>query len=89
MLQEIMTKYSLVIGLVGYGIIIYLFLIMPNKKKKKKHKEMVDSLKQGKEIITTGGIKGEVISTTEEFVIVKVDKGVKLTLIKSAIGKVL
>jgi preprotein translocase subunit YajC len=37
-------------------IIFYFFLIRPQQKKIKEHKAMVNSLKRGDEIITSGGI---------------------------------
>ncbi|MCK5780615.1 MAG: preprotein translocase subunit YajC [Psychrilyobacter sp.] len=77
------------VTLVIWGAIFYLFLIRPNKKKQKKHSEMVNSLAAGKEVVTTGGIKGEVVSITDGFIVVRVDKGVRLTFTKDSIRKVL
>ncbi|NTU52055.1 MAG: preprotein translocase subunit YajC, partial [Candidatus Aminicenantes bacterium] len=39
-------------------VIFYLLIIMPQRKKQKKHMEMVENLKPGSRIITTGGIYG-------------------------------
>lgn len=69
--------------------IFYFLLILPNKKKQKKHQEMVDSLKEGSEVLTSGGIKGTVISTLGEYVDIRVDKGVKLTVRKTAIAMII
>ena len=41
-------------------IIFYFFLIRPQQKKIKEHKLMVNSLKRGDEVITSGGIVGRV-----------------------------
>ncbi len=41
-------------------IIFYFFLIRPQQKKIKEHKLMVNSLKRGDEVITSGGIAGRV-----------------------------
>lgn len=69
--------------------IIYFLIVRPNKKKKKAHKEMIENLTPGKEVITIGGLKGEVAQVAEGFVTLKVDKGVRLTFTKEAIGKIL
>lgn len=69
--------------------VFYFLLILPNKKKQQKHKAMIDSLTEGTEVLTSGGIKGTIMSTTEEYADIKVDKGVKLTVRKSAIATVL
>lgn len=83
-------KYgSMVLTLIIWAGAFYVMLILPNKKRQKKHQQMVDSLKEGTEVLTSGGIKGTVISTTEEYVDIRVDKGVKLTVRKAAIATVL
>ncbi len=69
--------------------IFYLFLIRPNKKKQKKHTEMINSLQPGQEILTTGGVKGEVVSIVDNYIVVRVDKGVKLHFAKDSIRAVL
>lgn len=50
---------------------------------------MLDSLKEGTNIVTIGGIKGTIVAVREEEVDVKVDKGIKVTFVKSAISRVL
>ena len=88
-MNEILAKYGTWIMLIVWGLIIYLFMILPNKKKTKKQKEMLDSLKEGTNIVTIGGIKGTIVAVREEEVDVKVDKGIKVTFVKSAISRVL
>lgn len=88
-MNEILAKYGTWIMLIVLGLIIYLFMILPNKKKAKKQKEMLDSLKEGTNIVTIGGIKGTIVAVREEEVDVKVDKGIKVTFVKSAISRVL
>ena len=88
-MNEILAKYGTWIMLIVWGLIIYLFMILPNKKKAKKQKEMLDSLKEGTNIVTIGGIKGTIVAVREKEVDVKVDKGIKVTFVKSAISRVL
>ena len=88
-MNEILAKYGTWIMLIVWGLIIYLFMILPNKKKAKKQKEMLDSLKEGTNIVTIGGIKGTIVAVREEEVDVKVYKGIKVTFVKSAISRVL
>ena len=88
-MNEILAKYGTYIMIVVWGLIIYLFMILPNKKKAKKQKEMLDSLKEGVNIVTIGGIKGTIVAVREDEVDVRVDKGVKITFVKSAISRVL
>ena len=88
-MNEIMAKYGTFIMIAVWIAIISFFMILPNKKKQKKQKEMFDSLKEGNEIVTIGGIKGTVSSIQEDYIQIRVDKGVNLTIRKSAVAVVL
>lgn len=89
-MQEIYAKYGSTIIIVVVWIAIFYFLVMrPNKKKQKQQQELFNSLREGVEVLTIGGIKGTIAFVGEEFVEIRVDKGVKLTLRKSAISTVL
>ena len=46
------------IPLVLIFVIFYFFLIRPQQKKVKEHKAMVESLKKGDKVVTSGGITG-------------------------------
>ena len=48
------------IPLILIFIIFYFFLIRPQQKKVKEHKIMVENLKRGDKVITSGGIIGEI-----------------------------
>ena len=45
--------------------IFYFILIRPQQTQRKKHDEMVRTLKKGDEIVTTGGLVGEVVFIKE------------------------
>ncbi|HET7614449.1 MAG TPA: preprotein translocase subunit YajC [Gemmatimonadaceae bacterium] len=46
--------------------IFYFILIRPQSNQRKKHDEMVRNLKKGDEIVTTGGVVGEVLFIKEK-----------------------
>jgi len=48
------------IPLILIFVIFYFFLIRPQQKKVKEHKAMVESLKKGDRIVTSGGITGTI-----------------------------
>jgi len=48
------------IPLILIFVIFYFFLIRPQQKKVKEHKKMVESLKRGDQVVTSGGIVGTV-----------------------------
>lgn len=88
-MNELVAKYGgVAMTFIIWAAIFYFLLILPNKKKQKKQQEMLESLKEGTEVITIGGIKGTIVTVGPEFVDIRVDKGVKLTLRKSAIASI-
>jgi preprotein translocase subunit YajC len=52
--------------------IFYLMLIMPQQKKQKKWQQMLSGLKNGDRVVTSGGIRGTVISVKEDAVQLRV-----------------
>ena len=48
------------IPLILIFVIFYFFLIRPQQKKVKEHKKMVESLKRGDKVVTSGGIIGSI-----------------------------
>ena len=48
------------IPLILIFVIFYFFLIRPQQKKVKDHKAMVEGLKKGDQIVTSGGITGTI-----------------------------
>jgi len=48
------------IPLILIFVIFYFFLIRPQQKKAKEHKFMVENLKRGDQVVTSGGIIGRV-----------------------------
>ena len=85
-MNEIIAKYGTFIMLAVWVVIIYLFMILPNKKKQKKQKEMMSDLKAGDTIVTIGGIKGVISTLEESFVVIRIDKGVHMTIRRTAIA---
>ncbi len=51
--------------------IIYFFMIRPKVKRERRHREQVTQLKKGDEVVTAGGIVGEVIHLKDDRVTIK------------------
>ena len=54
------SGFAQFVPLILIFVIFYFFLIRPQQKKVKDHKLMVQSLKRGDEVITSGGIVGRI-----------------------------
>ena len=78
------------IPLILIFVIFYFFLIRPQQKRVKDHKAMVQSLKRGDEIITSGGIIGTIDRVMEDDRIeVMIGDNVKVQIIRSTITSLL
>ncbi len=51
--------------------IIYFFMIRPKVKRERQHREHVTQLKKGDEVVTAGGIVGEIIHLKDDRVTIK------------------
>ena len=72
------------IPLVLIFVIFYFFLIRPQQKKVKDHKAMVEALKRGDKVITSGGIVGTVERIIDnEKVEVLISDNVKVEVVRS------
>ena len=72
------------IPLILIFVIFYFFLIRPQQKKVKEHKAMVESLKRGDKVVTSGGITGTVERLIDnDKVEVEVAENVKVEIVKS------
>jgi preprotein translocase subunit YajC len=69
-------------------VIFYFFIIRPQNKKQKDTEKMISAIKKGDKVVTIGGIHGEVSSTKEQTVVLKVDDNCKLEFSRSAIASV-
>ena len=78
------------IPLILIFIIFYFFLIRPQQKRVKDHKAMVESLKRGDEVITSGGIIGIVERGMEDDRIEGViGENTKVQIIRSTVTSLL
>ena len=87
--QQSGGTFVTILTMAAVFVVFYLFIIRPQNKKQKDTEKMVNALKKGDKVITIGGIHGEVTSTKEQTVIVKVDDECKLEFSRSAIATVI
>ena len=72
------------IPLILIFVIFYFFLIRPQQKKVKDHKLMVENLKRGDKVITSGGITGTIERIIDnDKVEVEIAENVKVEIVKA------
>lgn len=69
--------------------IFYFILIRPQRKEQERHRNMIDELKKGDEVITNGGIIGTVIHTQEDRLTIKTGENTRIVVERGRIARVL
>ena len=78
------SGFAQLIPLILIFVIFYFFLIRPQQKKVKEHKAMVEGLKRGDKVITSGGITGTVERLIDnDKVEVEIAENVKVEIVKA------
>ena len=81
-------------GLLPFILIIFIFyflLLRPQQKKQRRHQEMLNRLKKGDKVVTSGGMHGVVVGINDkkDIVVLRVAENVKIEFQKSAIAATL
>ena len=78
---------SFILMLALMFLVMYLFMIRPQRKQQKELEAMRTALKKGDKVVTAGGIYGTVAEVDERTVLIKVDGETKLRVDKSSIQR--
>lgn len=68
-------------------VVMWFFMIRPQRKQQKELQNFRDSLKKGDKVVTIGGIYGTVCEIKEGSVLIEVDNNVKIRVSKQALVK--
>ena len=71
-------------------VIFYLVLFLPMQRKQKKQKQMLQALKNGDQVVTTGGVVGTIVGLNDDSTVVLRIKpdNVKMQFARSAVSSV-
>lgn len=77
--------------IVWFGLIfvlMYLLLIRPQRKKQKEHTKLLEELKKGDKVVTSGGMFGVIFAIDEERgrIVLKIGNDVKMEFLRSSIA---
>lgn len=79
----------LIVFLVLLVALFYFVLIRPQRRRQKEQQELMSGLKKGDNVVTAGGIYGQIESVSEDTVVIKVESGATMRVARgSIVGKV-
>lgn len=87
MLDSLMS--GMLFPLLLCGIVFYFIVLRPEQKARKAKMAMLDAMKKGDRVLTSGGLYGSVVQVQEQIVTLQVDEGVRMRFARSAIASVL
>ncbi|MFA6960081.1 MAG: preprotein translocase subunit YajC [Opitutaceae bacterium] len=64
---------------------MYFLMIAPQRKKAKAHAQMLESLSTGDEVITAGGVYGEITNKKDDRFVIRISEGTKIEVGKAFI----
>jgi preprotein translocase subunit YajC len=65
--------------------IFYLIVFLPARRRQKKLQDMIDSLKVGDKVVTSGGIYGTIVGFKDDRIQLRVAENVKIELSRNAV----
>lgn len=77
---------SLIIWTLIFIGLMYFLMIRPQMKRAKEHKQMVEGLSKGDEIVTSGGLLGRIKEIGENFILLEIGKELEVKVQKNAVS---
>jgi preprotein translocase subunit YajC len=68
-------------------VVMWFFMIRPQRKQQKELQNFRDGLKKGDKVVTIGGIYGTISEVKEGYVLMEIDNNVKIRVNKNALVK--
>jgi preprotein translocase subunit YajC len=78
---------GLLMILIIFGI-FYFLLVRPQMKRQKEHNKMIESVKKGDRVVTTGGIHGTIVGVKDDIAVLKIADEVKVEVSKSCVAAI-
>ena len=75
--------------LVAMGVVMWLLFLRPQMKQQKEHRNKLEALKKGDQVLTGGGLIGRVVKVDETYVDVELAPGLKVKALKSTITDII
>lgn len=69
-------------------LIFYFLLIRPQSQRQKKHREMIEAVRRGDTIVTSGGLIGKVTKVAEQELTIELADNVRVRIVKGMIADV-
>ena len=66
-------------------VLLYFLMIRPQMKQQKKHREIVEALQKGDEVLTTGGVVGRITKVGDSYITLEFASDTEIVVQKTAV----
>lgn len=82
---------TLIFGMqmVAIFAIFYFLLIRPQRKEQERHRKLIEELKKGDEVVTSGGIIGTVVHAQEDRLTIRTGESTRLVVERARVARVI
>lgn len=78
-----------ILPFIGIFVLMYLFMIRPQRKRQKEHQTLLTALGKGDEVVLSSGMLGKITDVEEAYLTLEVADNVKMKFQKHAVVAVL
>src|SRR5262249_9837228 len=89
LLQTRANPMGSIIMVVAFIAIFYFLLLRPQRKIQEDHKKMVEAIKKGDDVMTDGGILGQVVHVAEDRVTIRTAESTRIVVARCKINRVM
>jgi preprotein translocase subunit YajC len=83
------SPYSFLIFMGVIFAIFYFLMIRPQQKRQKEHRQLLDNLKKGDRVVTTGGLHGTIAGLSDTVITLEIADKVKVKVGRGYIAGVM
>ena len=83
--QDVGILGSPILIMVLMFVFIYFLMIRPQMKRQKEHKQMVDTLQKGDEVVALGGIVGRITKLADQYVTLEIAPDTEIVVQRAAV----
>lgn len=82
------SMFVSLLPLLAVFAVFYFVMLRPQQQQQKRRREMLGELKRGDQVITVGGIHGEITAVEENDVMVRISEKLEVKVTRAGIGRV-
>jgi preprotein translocase subunit YajC len=79
------SLFAQIVPLIFILGIFYLIVFLPARRRQKKLQDMIDNLKTGDKVVTSGGIYGTIVGFKDDRIQLKVAENIKIEFSRNAV----